>query len=277
MKKLINAPLALALAAGLAAPVLAMDVVHAGSSHSAGVATTPTLPSAPVPAVGAESQLVYSAITPCRLLDTRQPSARSGALVAREERDFLVYDADLAAEQGGAEGGCDLPAEARAVSINLTAVRPVSAGYLTAWAYGETRPLASNLNLIPNEVLSNEITVAVNTDEADPDLMIYAHVQTDLVADVVGYWTTPALPTITCTEVVSGLGEVLANSSGNVATPSCPADSQIMSASCLSYSWNGRVVTSRVENELAFCAYANEGDVPMQIQARAQCCRIAAP
>lgn len=277
MMKLIKAPLALALAAGIAAPVMVVDAAHAANTHSAGADAAPAVPTAPAPAVDGQGPLVYSAITPCRLLDTRQPSARSGALAAREERDFLVYDADLAAEQGGAVGGCGLPDDAKAVSINLTAVRPASAGYLTAWAFGGTRPLASNLNLIPNEVLSNEITVAINTDGSDPDLMIYAHVQTDLVADVVGYWTTAAAPELACVEVTTPMIPIAPNDIGTERSPSCPTDHLIVSGSCVSWHQDARLVTSRIEQDFYFCAYINVGQNTVNMETKARCCRVATP
>ena len=42
-----------------------------------------------------------------------------------------------------------------AVVLNVTAVQPDRAGYLTVWPCGGDRPLVSNLNFDPNEIVPN--------------------------------------------------------------------------------------------------------------------------
>ena len=87
----------------------------------------------------AQQQLVYTALPPCRIVDTRQSSA--GALSTGLVRTFHVVGstADFAG-QGGTGGGCGIPgfsgptAQASAVVFNFVAVNPAGAGNLRAWA-----------------------------------------------------------------------------------------------------------------------------------------------
>jgi hypothetical protein len=87
----------------------------------------------------AQSKLVYTALPPCRIVDTR--SSAAGRLVAGVTRTFHVVGptADFAA-QGGTAGGCGIPGftgpapQAVAVASNFVAVNPTGAGNLRAWA-----------------------------------------------------------------------------------------------------------------------------------------------
>ena len=80
-----------------------------------------------------------------------------------------------------------IPAGATAVVVNLTATDATDQGYVTAWPDGRPRPLASNLNFGPGQTIANLVTVPVGADGAI-DLYNFAG-STDLVADVVGYYT----------------------------------------------------------------------------------------
>ncbi|MBI4884752.1 MAG: hypothetical protein HY826_11945, partial [Actinobacteria bacterium] len=41
------------------------------------------------------------------------------------------------------------------VAVNVTAINPSAAGYLTVWPTGQPRPNASNLNFVPGQVVPN--------------------------------------------------------------------------------------------------------------------------
>lgn len=82
-------------------------------------------------------------ITPVRVLDTRTGLGRAGtATVAPDE----VVELDFGSLVGPLT---------TAVVLNVTAVQPDRAGYLTVWPCGGDRPLVSNLNFDPNEIVPN--------------------------------------------------------------------------------------------------------------------------
>jgi Fibronectin type III domain len=74
-----------------------------------------------------------------------------------------------------------------AVVLNVTAVVPSQAGFLTVWPTGATRPTASNINFVANQVVPNRVAVKVGTLGR---VSIYNPVGTvDVVADVNGWFT----------------------------------------------------------------------------------------
>ncbi|MFT6435146.1 MAG: hypothetical protein ACJAVI_003198 [Candidatus Azotimanducaceae bacterium] len=78
-----------------------------------------------------------------------------------------------------------IPVDATAVSINVTAVMPNSAGFVTIWPCGVTRPLASNLNFIAGDVRPNGVIASVGNQGS---VCLYTQSETDLIVDVAGWF-----------------------------------------------------------------------------------------
>ena len=114
----------------------------------------------------------YTPLVPTRVMDTRidQCLLRLGPGQTR-----LLKIAGVAG----------VPANAGAVALNVTAVHPTAATYLTIWPSGTERPIASNLNPITG-VVPNMVTVGLGSDGR---VAIYnlAGV-TDVVVDVFGWY-----------------------------------------------------------------------------------------
>lgn len=260
--------LASALVTGFAAHAIAHDALpNLDGMNEPAVAA----PQADIPGA---TGMVFTAVEPCRLLDTRVPSLRSGRLPAQGQRDFLVFDADLALEQGGAEGGCDLPDTVRAVAINLTAVGASGRGFVTAWDYGSARPGTATINLIPGEDVNNQLSVAINTDVNQPDLLVYSFASTHLVADIVGYYVQPAAQALECVSLASGNHPIAANSDANVISPSCAAGYARTGGACVGGNFDVRLVTTQGGNDFHFCASRNVGGTDSYIRAEVRCCRV---
>jgi lysophospholipase L1-like esterase len=81
-------------------------------------------------------------------------------------------------------GRAGVPANAAAVVMNLTAVRPDAAGFLTVYPCGEKRPLTSNVNYTPGSVSPNAVLAKVGTGGK---VCIFNLAATDMVADINGY------------------------------------------------------------------------------------------
>ncbi len=116
-------------------------------------------------------------LVPERLLDTRvglgAPAGRVGA--------GGVVELQVAGVGGVPATGCD------AVVLNLTAVMPSSAGFLTSWPTGQPQPYISNVNYEPGRVIPNLMVCKLG---AGGKLSIYvSDGDVDLIADVVGCFT----------------------------------------------------------------------------------------
>jgi hypothetical protein len=68
-----------------------------------------------------------------------------------------------------------------AVALNVTAVDPAGAGFVTAWPCGITQPLVSNLNPQPHVTQPNFVNVRVS---ASGKVCFYTTVDTDLIVDL---------------------------------------------------------------------------------------------
>jgi hypothetical protein len=121
----------------------------------------------------------FYTVPPCRVLDTRNAAGPWGgpALAGGSLRRF-----DLA-------GKCAIPATARSVAANLTAVTPGESGYLTLFPAGRSAPLASSINFRPGIVRANNAVLALG-DSGDIDVFcgMPAGSNVDFVLDVVGYF-----------------------------------------------------------------------------------------
>ena len=115
-------------------------------------------------------------LVPARLLDTRNAI---GAPLGRVRGPGTI-DLQVTGRGGVPDGG------AQAVVLNVTAVQPVSGGYVSVWPSGEAQPVISNLNYDAGRNVANLVVcklgaggrVSLFVDSGDLDLL----------ADVVGYF-----------------------------------------------------------------------------------------
>jgi hypothetical protein len=165
----------LALSVGLLLPVAASFGVFAAVFSSA-----PASASIPASEVGGT---VYNSVTPNRIADTRANSGFQGA------GDTLSSGQILTIRVAGLPGDL-VPAGATAVVLNITAVDPTNAGYLTAYAAGQSTPFASTVNFIAGQTIANEATITLgNNGVTTGYVSILNHVGlTDVVVDVQGYY-----------------------------------------------------------------------------------------
>jgi hypothetical protein len=132
---------------------------------------------------GASAGDVFVPIVPCRLLDTRDPvDGVSQMLSAVNIRVVTVTDTST---------GCSVPVEASAVEVNVTAVNPTAAGYLTLFPADAAVPKSSTLNWSAGQApLANGATVKLSS--ADQFSVRVSAGQVDVVVDVAGYFVPSA-------------------------------------------------------------------------------------
>ncbi|TDT14617.1 hypothetical protein BDK89_0172 [Ilumatobacter fluminis] len=119
-------------------------------------------------------------LVPERLLDTRPGHATAdgrsegqGAVASGERYELVVA------------GRGQVPNDADAALLNVTAVLADAAGHLTVWPCGEERPdPASNVNYTPGGAFPNAVLAKIG---AGGKVCIYTHAATHLVVDVNGY------------------------------------------------------------------------------------------
>jgi hypothetical protein len=123
---------------------------------------------------------IFIAVTPCRLMDTRAGSGKTGSfggpsLVSGQARKLLIQNSD-----------CGIPGAA-AYSLNFAVVAPSGAGvgYVAAWPDDQQWPGTVVVNADQGGVVDNSAIIAAG---ADGGIQVMSRDNTDLVIDINGYF-----------------------------------------------------------------------------------------
>jgi hypothetical protein len=81
-------------------------------------------------------------------------------------------------------GAAAIPADAKAVFLNVTAVNSSAAGWITAYPCGSPTPGTSNVNLVPGLVRANLVASTIGTGG---NVCLFVSKGTDVIADIEGY------------------------------------------------------------------------------------------
>ena len=128
----------------------------------------------------------FFSVTPCRIVDTRNPPGVTGgpALASGSTRSFPIDVAPAA---------CGVPSTAKAAVLNVTLVAPSLDGFLSIWPFNTPAPLVSTINAAAGEpAIANGAIVPLTVDLNFNISLIYgtavsggsAHV----ILDVTGYF-----------------------------------------------------------------------------------------
>ena len=131
--------------------------------------------------VNSPTALQFVAVTPCRVVDTRNANGTFGGppISGLTSRNFPIP-----------QGACGIPNSAVAYSVNVTMVpisgRPV--GYLTIWPTGEDQPVVSTMNSLDGRIKANAAIVPGGYQDA---VSVYLSNASNVVIDIDGYFTVP--------------------------------------------------------------------------------------
>ena len=119
----------------------------------------------------------FYTVTPCRIVDTRNPAGPVGkpALVAGASRAFPMA------------GYCGIPAGATAVSLNVTVVDPAVVGNVALYPAGITPPATSTINYVTGITRANNAVVLLNNGQVEA-VCRQVSGTLDVVIDVNGYF-----------------------------------------------------------------------------------------
>ena len=128
----------------------------------------------------------FVTLSPARLLDTRIGGQTVDELHKAVGR--LVPGVPYELPIGGR---VPVDASAATVVLNVTALNPAAAGYVTVYPCGQAPPNASNLNFAAGDTIPNLVIAKVG---ASGKVCFVSSTSTDLLVDVGGYWlVTPEL------------------------------------------------------------------------------------
>jgi Chaperone of endosialidase len=127
--------------------------------------------------------LVFVAMLPCRVIDTRTGNGFTGAfgppsLVGGGSRTFPILSSTT----------CTIPTEAQAYSFDITVVPPGPLTYVTAYPTGQPTPVAAIAVESPQGTLASDTGIIPAGSNGSID--VYASNPTDLVVDINGYYVS---------------------------------------------------------------------------------------
>jgi uncharacterized repeat protein (TIGR03803 family) len=125
------------------------------------------------------SALQFVPVTPCRIVDTRNPNGPFGGppIPARTARSFPLTEGD---------NPCGIPASAVAYSLNVTVVPQTTLSFLTIWPTGEGQPTVSTLNAPDGRTKANAAIVPAGMPSGG--VSVYVTQTTNVIIDINGYF-----------------------------------------------------------------------------------------
>jgi Chaperone of endosialidase len=153
--------------------------------------------------------LVFVAMAPCRIADTRTGLGFSGAFGPPSLDGSAVPGRTFPIQSNTT---CPIPSIAQAYSFNLTVVAPAPFGFITAYPTPGPLPLAATVDWAQSLIVGNAAIVSAGSNGS---VNVYANADTDLVIDINGYYAAAG---DLQGNTALGAGALASNSSGSFNT-----------------------------------------------------------
>ncbi len=144
-----------------------------------------------------DRDLVYTPITPCRVLDTRPSQGGPGPRTSGSTTAFDAVAASFAT-QGGSATNCNIPQGAAAMAGSFAMLSASSFGFVTLWAVDTPQPTAATglFNPTSQQALNSSSAIvplcAAATCTGGKEFNVYVVGSTlDVTFDVTGYFMPP--------------------------------------------------------------------------------------
>jgi len=198
-------------------------------------------PGSPIPHILGDTgdDLVFTPVTPCRIIDTRIATGGSAGLIGPDTgKQFSVSLADFT-PQGGAASNCGIPFAPAAVSVNIVSTAQTGVGNVRAIQSGGGIPNAAFLNYTPSITIANAGVVRTAGSTGSSNLFIYSgNSQTHVVVDIMGYFAAP-VATLVDNNVVQAATAVAASATFDAFSPACPAGYRLTGGGFLTSGYAG--------------------------------------
>ena len=215
----------------------------------------------------AGADLVFTPVTPCRIVDTRVLNDRIGAGAIRA-LDASNVGGDFSL-QGGSDTNCGIPANPAALALSVTGVNNAATGYLRVFPFDGTSAQGSPVPLSAvNTTATNDIIVPACQGCAQ-ELKVFSTTTAHYAAFVTGYFMAPVATALECTRSGTTRVIVAANSSRDGTAPACPATYTATGTDCLAGSFTDTIVG--IENGKC---YMRSGAFESDFYISRTCCRI---
>lgn len=216
------------------------------------------------------ADLVYTPVTPCRVVDTRATAA--GAIAANARRSFVGINASSFTSQGGSSTNCGtLNLSATVIMVVATAITPSAAGYATIYPFGTAQPTATSLQFPAGAIAVNTLALQIPNPLSSFDFTVYTSAQSHFTFDIVGYFAPPIATALQCQETANtDLVIAASGGTGNAVAPACPVGYTQTATNCETTSWLMPIVYF----QNGTCSARNGDSSAATLRASRTCCRV---
>lgn len=230
---------------------------------------------APSPADGPKtlgapgSNLVYTPITACRIVNTEATAA--GPIAAGATRSFSgIGEASYTAQGGSATDCGTVGVVATALMLHVTAVTPTLAGTATVYPFNTTRPGSPSLQYSAGAVVNGAVLAQIPNPPQASDFTIHSSATANYTVDIVGYFAPPQATALQCVQSSLSTLDIPAGGFATLFSPVCPAGYAKTSTSCDTTSTLAYLTITAISG----CQARNTSASLQQLNAQATCCRV---
>jgi len=245
-------------------------------------------PGQPIPnTLGSTSgDLVFTPITPCRIVDTRVATGGWAGKIGPGAGNWFSVNLANFTSQGGAASCAGMPTTFNpgGVAINVTSTGQTGPGNLRVVACGAGNPLVSLLNYTPGVSIANAAAVssAVGTCSLGPpagagpnDIFVFSsNSASDVVVDIMGYYAPPEATALDVTTVTDSAS--IAAGANSLVSVTCPAGRTATGGGCNFASFSSPLyfISSNALGNGWNCAVQNRGASADILTAYVRCARV---
>jgi hypothetical protein len=216
--------------------------------------------------------LVFTPITPCRIVDTRLATGAFAGRIGPNLGNWFSVNLANHTAQGGSATACGMPTtfDPSAVAINVTSTDQTGVGNLRVVESGGGLPTVSLLNYTPGVNLANAAVVRSAIGGSD-DIYIYSqNSASHVVVDIMGYYAAPVATALDCVTTADTSVAVPAGGDANASAPSCAAGYTATATYCESTIWTMPFVFQSG----GICSAQNNSAGSATLRASQRCCRV---
>jgi len=239
------------------------------------------------PLGGGNGDLVYTALTPCRIMDSRTGGGGLSNPLAGNHLysipGWIATNWGLYGGNAGSNCGLTNPPGNNiwAVAIVITILNPNADAFLGVSDSGTLATVLSSvaLNFTHGQGLSSTYIVPQTVAGNNIFFAMPAGLTANLIFDVVGYFAVSEATALQCTyPSVAGSGSIAAGAVALIATPTCPAGYTKTGAGCYGDAVIGGVQMVEVSvNAFSDCIWRNDSGATQagtNYHAETACCRV---
>lgn len=138
----------------------------------------------PTDSQGNNGSLFIPLSRPIRVFDTRAPIPGFPACAYLNAP--IAANSELSRTVTINCDGVTIPSTTQAIVGNATIVSPAAGGYATIYPFGQSRPIASNLNFVAGQTVANAFTAGVISGG---QITIFSSAGTHFIVDLTGYFS----------------------------------------------------------------------------------------